>query len=795
MKPAQPFGAGGFEAKGGFDPRAFLQSGGVSSQPTVRALTVPVVAPSKPPSIAVLPRPSAFAFSAAPAAPPAAKPVSAVALNLGAKPVKLKDKKPVVSTSELQQMFRDLSVHPVHVKGASRPSPIVPDADAVDIAMATAPPPVPPSRVAAANKPRKLRAISEVTATPPTTTEMPPPKPDVPSAATPQPPPPSSPPPAVLQPVSQLATPLPPPSPVQTRRSPSPRPVQRAAATPSAKVDELQTRALHLERTGEFGPALALLRTALALRPNSPALASHVDRLQDLLREQVLAPSQLEQEKDGVADPLAALIDPLDALVSRRRLSESASSVVAHSPTPANSPTRSSPASSSSRAASDSLASCLERVAKLRATGEVADKACEAAERLLAALCQLDAMASNEQHVHAKVRFRGVDASACAPPPRLCSGDMDAALGPTDEAIAAYKATDQLGKAVATPSVRAAMERAMQSCGNSARLFWHVVDRAKTGRCACSSEGATAAASGCCELGAVAPRQRLGDLLNSALRFCMRGAFNGPSMGLQSNTGSYRHNDDDVAAVAHTALVLLETRMGVAEAIVLGLKRPSAAGNGGGDDDDGGADSIAQLAEFVEAHRFLTSLFPSAVAQTAMEDANREAWARMRRYVGIAREARCAGSRFEDEMLFGEWLKMADKLKALAKLAAAAATMVDGAERKTTEELCKCAGARRRRAALLGSWLAPTVARGALRKAGGGKTCRQCAQPVSEGGAAKLKCECCEEAFHAECLGLPANFAADFFCTKCSGFAKPALAAVDTAARTHDGDDDDDAAA
>ena len=108
----------------------------------------------------------------------------------------------------------------------------------------------------------------------------------------------------------------------------------------------------------------------------------------------------------------------------------------------------------------------------------------------------------------------------------------------------------------------------------------------------------------------MAPRKRLGELLNSALRFCVRRALNRPETGLQTNTGSYRHNDDDIAAVAHVALVLLDSRLALAEAVVLGLKLPKGESE---------ADTSVGLAEFVEAHRFLSSLFPNAQAQTVIE--------------------------------------------------------------------------------------------------------------------------------------------------------------------------------
>jgi len=199
-----------------------------------------------------------------------------------------------------------------------------------------------------------------------------------------------------------------------------------------------------------------------------------------------------------------------------------------------------------------------------------------------------------------------------------------------------------------------------------------------------------------CQLGARPPRQRLSELLNSALRFCMRRIFNKPDVVLAANSGSYRYNDDDVAAVAHVALVLVETRLNSVESMVLGLKASAGATSEN--------DELARVGEFVEAHKFLSALFPNEQAQRAMEvgffllekffvtctidmkktnipqDSDREAWSRMRRYVALAREVRNAGCKFEDELLFGEWFKIIDKLKEHSKLAAAAAVVLDGGD-------------------------------------------------------------------------------------------------------------------
>jgi hypothetical protein len=158
--------------------------------------------------------------------------------------------------------------------------------------------------------------------------------------------------------------------------------------------------------------------------------------------------------------------------------------------------------------------------------------------------------------------------------------------------------------------------------------------------------------------------------------------------------------------------------------------------------------------------------------------------------VRVAKEARSPGFAYEDELLFGSWFNIADKLKSQAKIATAAQVLCDAASRKQAglEERCKCAGARRRRAALAGTWLAPQLAAqegGACKHRG---VCPACSAALAEGGAGKVKCECCEEAFHVGCLGLDPDLVLDFVCSRCVGFQPPKRAVAEAG---HDAADEE----
>ena len=530
------------------------------------------------------------------------------------------------------------------------------------------------------------------------------------------------------------------------------------------KGDDLVTRARALESAGQTAAALALFKEAVYYLPANEKLQSHVEKLRTQLRGVIDSTVNKNAAEESDDD------DPLEALFKGQSTTITSSQEVENITTRSEHQDKKKPLSIAAEpflTRANRLVSMLPDKPKQRVFSSLVNMVHSLLE---IEKVQRDSLPYERKGV--KVQFHLMDCAIDPPPqsPSRNDDEFESSLYPVDKVIdslsAAIKAADEARK-IAPPKQFdwiAGMKEFSSLLldgeipGKYAGFLSCTVYFALgLGTCACFHEGKHRH----CLKSAISPRDRLSRMLSMGLRACLRRAFNGKDLMLVPGTGSYRYAYDDVAAVAHQALLLFETRLQVVDSIVLIGKTKSSRGT----EDE----QIARIGEFVEAHKFLMNIFPNEQACLEMSDADSVCWAKIRKYLTIAREHKC-----EDELVLAPLASLPDlvrKLRDQSNLVAAARGHVEMAFRRAMKEdscgQCTCEGARRRRASAMGTWIAPTL--GSSKNAKFlccVRTCGKCSSNMAEKDE-QISCECCQKLFHLKCVGLTNGYDSDFVCSKC----------------------------
>lgn len=532
---------------------------------------------------------------------------------------------------------------------------------------------------------------------------------------------------------------------------------------------ELVNRARAKEQAGDTAAALALFKEAMLYFPDNDKLKSRVDTLRSQLRGMTLPISSGEQSED----PLEALFgtsneNKLDTIPEAEKHD-------IRSVSPRNTPTP----EPLEHAKSNTNEMILEALQSKAATfNGPKQRFTVSVTHLVKCMFdietfqkghekQLSEISTKKKSVH----FHSMDCAIDPPPTQPTDDDFDASLYPIDRVIEslsqAVKAGDEARKMAGGNAVKAVEQTRLwlkeihevlsgKNFDHNLKQFIDCSVNFTVGKVSCPCMDNSISH---CLYSAIPLRERLGQMLSMGLRFCMRRVFNQRGLFLQPGSGSYRYAFEDVASVVHQALLLFETRLHTVDSIVLLGKSSTKAAT---------ADQVARVGEFVEAHKFLSEIFSSEEKCLEMQDMDTMCWAKIRKYLSLAREHKC-----EDELVLAPLANLPDLVRKLhdqSNLVAAARGHVELAFRKALKEdlcgQCTCEGARRRRAFALGTWIAPTLTATTSSSSCMIRPCGKCSKSVLEKDA-QISCECCQKPFHLKCIGLPTGYESDYVCGKC----------------------------
>ena len=559
------------------------------------------------------------------------------------------------------------------------------------------------------------------------------------------------------------------------------------------KTADLVARARELEASGKIAAALALFKEASGYLPDNEKLKARVEKLRTQLRGTMAAAtsdggSGNANIAEGEGGEDAKEDDPLEALFrSNHQMAVPSSS---SSSSEVISTTSSSSSAENKNEEKETFMVKLVRLVDSSSQSNHNPKAMGALVNIFKALLEMEKVQRDDQKQDMdhrfpstterkkRVTFFTMDCAITPPPQDPPSNDeFESALYPVDRIVDALthvlRACDDARKTVSKSfdwrSTLQEFAAILQSSNHnisdalSASILGYSVCAMHFGlglpTCACVSDVSKRFSH--CHYGAISPKDVLGRVLSTGLRCCLRRAFNRRGNGALYLSGSYKYACGDIAAVAHQALLMFETRQQVVDSIVLIGK---STGRSDGEENS----QIAKVGEFVEAHKFLSALFPSEEACLAMTDADSVCWAKIRKYLSVARDHRC-----EDELVLSSLAALpvlVKKLQEQTNLVNAARGHVDLAFRRAMKEdscgQCTCEGARRRRASALGTWIAPQLMKETTGAIKSGRECGKCSKNVAEKDE-QIACECCEKRFHVKCVGLPGGYNADFVCSKC----------------------------
>jgi hypothetical protein len=529
---------------------------------------------------------------------------------------------------------------------------------------------------------------------------------------------------------------------------------------------ELVNRARAKEQDGDTAAALALFKEALVYFPDNDKLKSRVDSLRSQLRGMTLPATNGEQSED----PLEALFGtghdtkPDNLAVNDQVETRSVSPTVAVAD-----------ASEAQLKANKNEMILNALLSKAASFSGSKQKFTLSATQIVRSMLEIEAFQKelDKQHCDTtkkkkSVRFHSMDCAIDPPPTQPTGEDFDSSLYPIDRVIESLcqsvKSGDEARKLAGGSTAKGGEQTRLWlkeinellldgDSDHELNKFITCTVNFTVGKttCPCMDNSKSH-----CLYSAIPLRDRLGQMLSMGLRFCMRRAFNQRGLFLQPGSGSYRYAFEDVASVTHQALLLFETRLHTVDSIVLLGKSSTKVAT---------ADQVARVGEFVEAHKFLSDLFPTEEKCLEIQDSDSACWAKIRKYLSLAREHKC-----EDELVLAPLANLPDlvkKLKEQGNLVAAARSHVDFAFRKALKEdscgQCTCEGARRRRAYALGTWIAPSLTSLATSMT---RSCGKCSKSVLEKDV-QISCECCQKPFHLKCVGLPTGYESDYVCSKC----------------------------
>ncbi|KAH9260935.1 hypothetical protein BASA81_000631 [Batrachochytrium salamandrivorans] len=533
------------------------------------------------------------------------------------------------------------------------------------------------------------------------------------------------------------------------------------------KGTDMVNRARALELQGKTASALALFKESLLYFPGNATLETRVAKLKHKLLAERTGMTSSQSASAALATDQGEEEDALEAMFA----------VVAVAPVAPKTATTTAVTARRARVSSIScvvdqtdmtplqlLSQRLKEVGKTHATWQPL-------VQFTTQLLQVERTASlMETAKFQRVRFHVLDCAVIPPTTAVHSDEeMDSQLYPVEQVIdvlrECVKLADEAKRSLAVATASTVNEFASSALllrgeGGDGEAYGQfltcMLGKSIMGKCQCNKP--------CI---AVAVKQRLGQMLSTAMRCVLRRVFNhqAAQVLLVPNTGSYRFAGDDVAAVVHQALLLFETRLPVVDNLVLmrGTSNSSSVN----------VDDIGLIGEFVQAHRFLMEMFPSAHTCAELTDRHPQAWAKLRKYLAVAREFKLL-----DELVLSPLANLEGLVGSLRQqlpLVKACQAHVDFAYRIALREdkcgQCNCEGAKRRRANAMGMWMAPTLSSSSQKTATASCTlesCATCSQPVlANNGSGGIACECCEKQFHLSCLGLPKGYESDFVCGKC----------------------------